>query len=97
MTLLQPDLLAHLAETFPEAVAWKNVADGRALGMREWHTRSNQLARGLQARTTLAAAKGAVAAYLHAIGEEWKPYTGNNEGVAQVVRGAAAAQMAAFS
>jgi len=49
MTLLQPDLLAHLAETFPEAVAWKNVADGRALGMREWHTRSNQLARGLQA------------------------------------------------
>lgn len=66
--------------------------DDRAQRKREYAA-----ARGLQARTTLAAAKGAVAAYAHAIGEEWKPYLGNTEGVPQVARGAAAAQMAAFA
>lgn len=48
MTLIQPDLLAHLADAFPGAIAWKNVSDGRELGMADWHTRSNQLARGLR-------------------------------------------------
>jgi acyl-CoA synthetase (AMP-forming)/AMP-acid ligase II len=49
-TLIQPDLLAHMADAFPEAVAWKNLADDRALTMREWHATSNRLARGLRAR-----------------------------------------------
>jgi hypothetical protein len=44
-----------------------------------------------------AAVKSAVAAYAHAIGNEWQPYIGSNDGVQQVARGAAAAQMAAFS
>jgi len=66
--------------------------DDRAQRKREYAA-----ARGLQARTTLAAAKGAVAAYAHAIGNEWQPYIGSNDGVQQVARGAAAAQMAAFS
>jgi acyl-CoA synthetase (AMP-forming)/AMP-acid ligase II len=50
MTLIQPDLLADLAATFPAAVAWKNLADGTELRMEEWPTQSNRLARGLRAR-----------------------------------------------
>ena len=49
MTLIQPVLLAHLAESFPEAVAWKNMADGHELRLGEWHTASNRLARGMRA------------------------------------------------
>jgi acyl-CoA synthetase (AMP-forming)/AMP-acid ligase II len=47
MTLVQPVLLAHLAQAFPDAVAWKNMADGRELRLGEWHARSNRLARGM--------------------------------------------------
>jgi acyl-CoA synthetase (AMP-forming)/AMP-acid ligase II len=50
MTLIQPVLVEHLAERFPAAVAWKNMSDGRELLMSEWHTRSNQLARGMRAQ-----------------------------------------------
>ena len=45
MTLVQVDLLADLADRFPDGVAWKNMGDGRELSLREWHARSNQLAR----------------------------------------------------
>ncbi len=47
MSLVQVDLLADLAGRFPDGVAWKNMADGRQLLLREWHARSNQLARGM--------------------------------------------------
>jgi acyl-CoA synthetase (AMP-forming)/AMP-acid ligase II len=47
MTLLQPDLLAHLAEVFPDGVAWKHMADGEELTIGTWQSRSNRLARGL--------------------------------------------------
>jgi long-chain acyl-CoA synthetase len=50
MSILQPVLLAHLADQFPDGVAWKNLIDGRALTLSEWHTQSNQLARGLRHR-----------------------------------------------
>ena len=50
MTLLQPDLLARLAGTFPDGVAWRNVADGSRLTLVDWHRRSNRLARGLGSR-----------------------------------------------
>ena len=50
MTLLQPELVARLAATFPDAVAWRNLADGRELTLRDWHRRSNRLARGLRAQ-----------------------------------------------
>jgi acyl-CoA synthetase (AMP-forming)/AMP-acid ligase II len=50
MTLLQPELVAQLAATFPDAVAWRNLADGSELTLRDWHRRSNRLARGLQAQ-----------------------------------------------
>jgi long-chain acyl-CoA synthetase len=49
-TLIQPDLLAHMADAFPEAVAWKNLADDRELTMGQWHAESNRLARGLRGR-----------------------------------------------
>ena len=49
MTLLQPDLVGRLATTFPDAVAWRNLADGADLTLGDWHRRSNRLARGLQA------------------------------------------------
>jgi acyl-CoA synthetase (AMP-forming)/AMP-acid ligase II len=49
MTFLQPDLVARLAATFPDAVAWRNLADGAQLTLGDWHGRSNRLARGLQA------------------------------------------------
>jgi long-chain acyl-CoA synthetase len=48
-TLIQPELLAHLAGAFPHAVAWKNLADKREITMGQWHAESNRLARGLQA------------------------------------------------
>jgi acyl-CoA synthetase (AMP-forming)/AMP-acid ligase II len=50
MTFIQPDLLAYLASTFPDGIAWKNLGDGRELGLTDWHSRSNQLARGMRAR-----------------------------------------------
>src|ERR1700689_690854 len=50
MTRIQVDLLADLAHQFPDGVAWKNLGDGRELRLREWHARSNQLARGLATR-----------------------------------------------
>jgi acyl-CoA synthetase (AMP-forming)/AMP-acid ligase II len=48
MTLLQPQLIAQLAEAFPDAVAWRNLADGAELTLGAWHRRSNRFARGLQ-------------------------------------------------
>ena len=48
MTVLQPELVAQLASSFPDAVAWRNLADGDALTLADWHTRSNRLAHGLQ-------------------------------------------------
>jgi acyl-CoA synthetase (AMP-forming)/AMP-acid ligase II len=48
MTLLQPELVGRLAATFPDAVAWRNLADGSELTLGDWHRRSNRLARGLQ-------------------------------------------------
>ena len=48
MTMLQPQLVARLADTFPDAVAWRNLADGSELTLRDWHRRSNRLARGLR-------------------------------------------------
>jgi acyl-CoA synthetase (AMP-forming)/AMP-acid ligase II len=48
MTVLQPELVARLASSFPDAVAWRNLADGEGLTLAEWHTRSNRLAHGLQ-------------------------------------------------
>lgn len=50
MTLLQPELVAHLARQFPDGVAWRNLADGTELTLDSWHRRSNSLGRGLQAR-----------------------------------------------
>jgi len=48
MTLLQPQLIAQLAGAFPDAVAWRNLADGMELTLSGWHRRSNSLARGLR-------------------------------------------------
>jgi acyl-CoA synthetase (AMP-forming)/AMP-acid ligase II len=48
MTVLQPELVARLAASFPDAVAWRNLADGDGLTLADWHTRSNRLAHGLQ-------------------------------------------------
>jgi acyl-CoA synthetase (AMP-forming)/AMP-acid ligase II len=48
MTLLQTELIAELAELFPEAVAWRNLADGTDLTLRGWQRESNRLAHGLQ-------------------------------------------------
>ncbi len=50
MTLLQTELLAELARTFPHGVAWRNLADGSELTLDGWHRRSNRLARGLSER-----------------------------------------------
>ena len=47
MTLLQPELLAHLAGAYPTGVAWRNMTDGNELTLEEWDRRSNRLARGL--------------------------------------------------
>jgi acyl-CoA synthetase (AMP-forming)/AMP-acid ligase II len=48
--LVQSRLLAQLAGTFPDGVAWKNMADGRALTVAQWDADANRLARGLRAR-----------------------------------------------
>ena len=48
MTLLQTELLAELATAFPDEVAWRNLADGSAMTLAQWHHRSNRLARGLR-------------------------------------------------
>ena len=50
MTLLQPQLIAQLAGSFPDAVAWRNLADGTELTLGAWHVRSNSFARGLRER-----------------------------------------------
>jgi acyl-CoA synthetase (AMP-forming)/AMP-acid ligase II len=47
---LQTELLAELARSFPDAVAWRNLADGGELTLGAWHRHSNQLARGLAAQ-----------------------------------------------
>ncbi len=47
MTLLQAGLVARLATSFPDAVAWRNMADGQELTVDDWHRRSNRLANGL--------------------------------------------------
>ena len=47
MTLLQPELVASLADAFPAGVAWRNLADGSCLTLGDWHRRSNRLAHGL--------------------------------------------------
>jgi acyl-CoA synthetase (AMP-forming)/AMP-acid ligase II len=47
VTLLQPELLGRLAGTYPEGVAWRNLADGSELTLEGWHRQSNRLARGL--------------------------------------------------
>jgi acyl-CoA synthetase (AMP-forming)/AMP-acid ligase II len=47
MTFLQPDLLRRLSEEFPDGAAWRNLDDGTELSLRQWHRRSNDLARGL--------------------------------------------------
>jgi hypothetical protein len=54
---------------------------------------------GLQARALLVAAEGALSAYAHLTGEEWKPYTPAatpSGGALAVSRDAAKAQMGAF-
>jgi acyl-CoA synthetase (AMP-forming)/AMP-acid ligase II len=48
--LIQPVLLAQLADTYPEDIAWKNLADGSMLTLGDWHGQSNRLARGLRHR-----------------------------------------------
>ncbi len=50
----------------------------------------------LKAYATLAAAEGAISAYAHIIGSEWKPYTSPTDGGAAVSRNAAGAQAAAL-
>jgi acyl-CoA synthetase (AMP-forming)/AMP-acid ligase II len=45
--MLQTELIAALADSFPDAVAWRNLADGTDLTMCMWHRESNRLARGL--------------------------------------------------
>jgi hypothetical protein len=52
---------------------------------------------GLQAYALLAAAEGAVSAYAHITGEEWKPYETPRMNSQGVGRQSAAAEMAAFS
>jgi acyl-CoA synthetase (AMP-forming)/AMP-acid ligase II len=47
MTVLQPELVAQLATSYPDAVAWRNLATGEALTVGDWHRRSNRLAHGL--------------------------------------------------
>jgi len=46
--VLQPELVARLAASFPDAVAWRDLADGEGLTLADWHGRSNRFARGLQ-------------------------------------------------
>lgn len=51
---------------------------------------------GLQAYALLAAAHGAVDAYAHICGQDWKPYEGMQAPAQHVTRKAAAAQASAF-
>ena len=51
---------------------------------------------GLQAYTLLAAAEGAVSAYAHITGEDWKPYEPSRPNSERVSRQSTAAEMAAF-
>jgi hypothetical protein len=51
---------------------------------------------GLQAFALLAAAEGAVSAYAHITGEDWKPYEAPQPPSQGVTRQSAAAEMAAF-
>jgi hypothetical protein len=51
---------------------------------------------GLQAHALLCAAQGAVSAYEHLTGQEWRPYEAQQPSYQQVSRASAAAQMAAF-
>ena len=51
---------------------------------------------GLQAYALLAAAHGAVDAYAHVCGQNWKPYEGTQAPAQHVTRQAAAAQASAF-
>jgi hypothetical protein len=50
---------------------------------------------GLQAYALLVAAEGAVSAYAHLTGSEWKPYEAPSQGLS-VSRASAATQMGAF-
>jgi long-chain acyl-CoA synthetase len=50
VTLLQPELLAQLARSYPDGVAWKNLANGSELTLDRWNRDSNRLARGLRSR-----------------------------------------------
>jgi acyl-CoA synthetase (AMP-forming)/AMP-acid ligase II len=45
--LLQVDLLRQLAQTFPDGVAWRDLAHDQHLTLADWHAQSNRLARGL--------------------------------------------------
>ena len=47
MSVSQTELIAELAQSFPDAVAWTNVADRNELTFRRWHRESNSLARSL--------------------------------------------------
>ena len=51
---------------------------------------------GLQAYAVFAAAEGAVSAYVHITGEDWKPYEAPQTAAQTTGRQAAAAEMAAF-
>ena len=51
---------------------------------------------GLQAYALTAAAEGAISAYAHIIGEDWKPYERDPEPATGVSRQSASAEMAAF-
>ena len=51
---------------------------------------------GLQAYALMAAAEGAVHAYAHIIGEEWKPYEAPLGASSSTSRRSAAEEMAAF-
>ncbi len=51
---------------------------------------------GLQAFALLAAAEGAVDAYAHVCGQDWKPYQGSMAPAQQVSRQAASVQLGAF-
>ncbi len=48
VTVLQTELISQLAQSFPDAVAWRNLADGTDLTLGTWNRQSNRLARGLR-------------------------------------------------
>ena len=49
MVDLSTEQLRLMSEHFPEEVGYKNLASGEVLTFRDWHERSNRLARGLVA------------------------------------------------